>query len=96
MKKSQKRTRTKFILSIVSVSFLFSLTTTSVLAQAIDSLVVNEWKSLIDQSAVLYRSGDYDSSMVVARKALDFAEKNQRTPIIISKDSENFYGVIQK
>jgi len=27
---------------------------------------------------------------------IDFAEKNQRTPIIISKDSENFYGVIQK
>ena len=51
--------------------FLFAFRTgTAVHAQG------GEWKTLDDEFNLLYRQGCYDRAVVVAKKALTFAEKN--------------------
>ena len=62
----------KYILSIVSIFLLLVLATSCVSEQGAGS----EWKILNREFASLYQQGQYDSAVVVAKNALEIAEKN--------------------
>ncbi len=55
----------------VTVFLLFLLFGTAASAHA----QANEWKALIEEARTLYQKGEYDHGVVVAKKALDMAEK---------------------
>ena len=71
MSKRQKQTPMKYIFPIVSAYLLLSLATSSAFAQGAG----REWEILIQEVVELYNAGKYDSAVVVARKALEVAEK---------------------
>ncbi|MCH7947915.1 MAG: tetratricopeptide repeat-containing protein, partial [candidate division Zixibacteria bacterium] len=62
----------KQILTIISALLLSLLATPYVFAQGAGS----EWEILDREFSSLYQQGQYDSAVVVARKALKVAEKN--------------------
>ena len=62
----------KYILTIVAALLLLLPVTSCVSEQGAGS----EWKILNREFASLYQQGQYDSAVVVAKKALEIAEKN--------------------
>ncbi len=62
----------KYILTITTAILLFLLATPPVFAPGAGI----EWDNLNQEVKELYRSGKYDRAVVVAKKALEVAEKN--------------------
>ena len=62
----------KFIRTIIAAFLLLLLGTSCVTEQGAEG----EWKILNREVASLYQQGQYDSAVVVAKKALELAEKN--------------------
>jgi tetratricopeptide (TPR) repeat protein len=56
---------------LVAICWCALLLTGPVAAQSIE-----EWKTLTQEAATLYRQGKYDQAVVVAKKALEVAEKS--------------------
>ena len=61
----------RYIMTITTAFWLLLLATTSVFAQGVGI----EWDILNQEVMELYRTGKYDRAVVVAKKALEVAEK---------------------
>ena len=62
----------KYLLAIITTFLLLLLTTPLVFSQGTDI----EWNNLNQEFKELYRTGEYGRAVVVAKKALEIAEKN--------------------
>lgn len=60
----------KRIATVIAIAGLILVTTSTVNAQGV------EWEKLNQEVMDLYRAGKYDRAVVVAKKALEVAEKN--------------------
>lgn len=57
-------------INVIGLFILFSLLSIT------SSCAYREWCRLTDESNALYRAGDYDHGVTVAKEALDVAEKD--------------------
>ena len=60
----------KYLLTCTTAFFLLLQATPLVFAQGSGS----EWNILMQEAVELYRAGEYDRGVVIARKALEIAE----------------------
>ncbi len=80
----------KYLLMCTTAFFLLLQATPPVLAQGAGS----EWDILLQEAMELHRTGKYDRGVVIARKALEVAEKNDGPDHPNVVVSLNFLGLL--